>query len=473
MDNLKDKLSSLLAAFSQKLKEEIAAGVLETKIGPDGVDMDADRETTLKKLVVKHDYKKRLEAMEKRKHPVDEAIKQGDRVKRKDIEGLGRVTVLDHEPGHHKVSWEGGAHSIVNKKFLRKVKEGYVEEDGRPVYKADKDSAYDEYHPTVDVNCNKGKEYTEPKMNLGEAGDSWHTMQAKLRTKDWRIALKAKHEPTRAAHYAKLKVHNKLSQEEVSVDEAAKGTPIHPIGTKVKINRPEHWAHGKTGVVQDNRQGSAGHHIVSIPGEHDISIRGHQLEPLKESYGSRQKSLVENDHKMAVIRKANTKKNKEAIKKKTPNGLTKTQLASRAEKDVKQHNKNIGESWQDKQKELKNVKSRFAFPDKAKGHEELARDMAKAGTLKGIKDKLKQESTLAEALIMGHKKVHNVGDKIKINHPNSESHGKRGIVTGHHVERAITKPEHSILWHHVKIDGHKYGHEDNHHEFTGERLKAE
>ena len=108
------------------------------------------------------------------------------------------------------------------------------DEDGRLVYKNKNDSgAYDEYH--APQRADKSDEINK------KAGFS---------TKD-------------------------------SVEHQFSENAIHPIGTKVKVNKPDHWAHGKTGVVANNRVGGQGHHTVDIAGEHPVTLRSKHL--IKES----------------------------------------------------------------------------------------------------------------------------------------------------------------------------------------------
>ena len=120
----------------------------------------------------------------------------------------------------------------------------WADEDGRLVYKNKNDSgAYDEYH--APQRADKSDEINK------KAGFS---------TKD-------------------------------SVEHQFSENAIHPIGTKVKVNKPDHWAHGKTGVVANNRVGGQGHHTVDIAGEHPVTLRSKHLikESVLQNKPSRQK----------------------------------------------------------------------------------------------------------------------------------------------------------------------------------------
>lgn len=75
--------------------------------------------------------------------------------------------------------------------------------------------------------------------------------------------------------------HMYIGKDEHGKPHSAKMTeetiPIHPIGSKVKINRPSHWAHGKIATVANHF--GMGHHTLKIQGEYDFSLTGKNLKP--------------------------------------------------------------------------------------------------------------------------------------------------------------------------------------------------
>lgn len=292
-DGIKDKLYSRLALAMEELKIAIALKTCD--------------EGAIKNQEIRNQDAKILKA----KRASDRAVKmkaQKVPVKKEKYEHPGELPPHEQTTKDYKKRLNAfkKAHFGKNKPLK---KEGYeTGKDHRPVYHATQNGAYDAY--SAQQNEGEEIESTDPHADLKKQYKAASPEQRKKMDKN--IAMNT--DLTGKSHAdAVYKARMKQLRGE-DVDEAA--IPIHPPGTKVKVNDPKHWAHGKVGHVTDRAKTGMGYHEVHIPGEHPITMRGDKLSPNvnKDPLTIKKESVNESKaNKVIVSGTPEMKKHAEAI----------------------------------------------------------------------------------------------------------------------------------------------------------------
>ena len=126
-------------------------------------------------------------------------------------------------------------------------------------------------------------------------------------------------------------------------------------------------------------------------------------------------------------------------------------------------------TWQERQKELQGIKSRFAFPDKAQAHADIAKDLVKNNGLSKLKDKLKKEASpdLVDDLI--DKKLESWEDESGIDEAKSTHSHTHSYGLKHTMYKGKDQKETQVqTWHKSGEARNKYETKIKNHDRFGE-----